>query len=68
MAASDLDGNCPRTGTVPKRVLLDASRRKVLELHPGANDVSRFAPGVYFVRAASCKLSAVSCHKVVLTR
>jgi len=31
-------------------VLLDASGRIVAQLHPGANDVSRLSPGVYFVR------------------
>jgi hypothetical protein len=30
--------------------LLDIAGRKVLALHPGPNDVSRLAPGVYFVR------------------
>jgi len=30
--------------------LLDISGRKVMELRPGANDVRRLAPGVYFVR------------------
>jgi len=30
--------------------LLDISGRKVLELRPGLNDVSRLAPGVFFVR------------------
>lgn len=30
--------------------LLDIAGRKVLDLHPGANDVSRLCPGVYFVR------------------
>ncbi|HTW92769.1 MAG TPA: hypothetical protein VMH22_13845 [bacterium] len=41
-----------RRGTVPifRAVLLDAAGRKVAELHSGANDVSRLAPGVYFVR------------------
>ena len=29
--------------------LLDVSGRRVLDLRPGANDVSRLAPGVYFV-------------------
>ena len=48
--------------------LLDVSGRRVLNLKPGANDVSRLAPGVYFVRAVSRKLSAVSFRKVVLTR
>ncbi|HTW92965.1 MAG TPA: sialidase family protein [bacterium] len=61
-------GDCPRTGTVPKTVLLDISGRKVLDLRPGANDVSRQAPGVYFVRAVSREPSAVSCYKVVVTR
>jgi hypothetical protein len=31
--------------------LVDATGRKVLDLRPGANDISRLAPGVYFVRA-----------------
>jgi len=30
--------------------LLDAAGRKALDLRPGVNDVSRLAPGVYFVR------------------
>jgi len=30
--------------------LLDVSGRKVLDLHPGANDVRALAPGVYFIR------------------
>ena len=33
--------------------LLDASGRKVLELHTGVNDASRLSPGVYFVRDES---------------
>jgi hypothetical protein len=48
--------------------LLDISGRKVMELQSGPNDVSRLAAGVYFVRAVSRKLSAVSCHKVVIQR
>ncbi len=47
--------------------LLDISGRRVLDLRPGANDVSGLSPGVYFVRAVSRKPSAVGCHKVVLT-
>ena len=35
-------------GSRPDIRLLDVSGRKVAELHPGANDVSRLAPGVYF--------------------
>jgi hypothetical protein len=33
--------------------LLSISCRKVLDLTPGPNDVSRLAPGVYFVREGS---------------
>jgi len=33
--------------------MLDASGREALELRPGANDVSRLAPGVYFVLQVS---------------
>jgi YVTN family beta-propeller protein len=46
--------------------LLDVSGRKVLELRPGPNDVSRLTPGVYFVREAQAQAQAV--RKVVLTR
>jgi hypothetical protein len=49
-------------------VLLDAAGRKVMDLKPGANDVRALAPGVYFVRAVSRKLSAASCQKVIVTR
>jgi hypothetical protein len=59
-----LDGDCPRTGTVPKAVLLDISGRKVLDLRLGANDVSWLAPGVYFVREAE----AQAVRKVVVAR
>lgn len=44
--------------------LLDAAGRKVLDLKPGANDVSRLAPGVYFIREAK----AQAIRKVVVTR
>jgi len=47
----------PKMGTVPSGTvphfrpsLLDACGRCVMDLRPGANDVSRLAPGVYFVR------------------
>jgi hypothetical protein len=40
----------PAAGSVGSSVLLDASGRTVMMLRPGANDVSRLAPGVYFVR------------------
>ena len=47
-----LNGDCHRTGTVPKAGLLDISGRKVLDLRPGANDVSGLATGVYFVHSS----------------
>jgi hypothetical protein len=59
-------GDCPRTGTVPKAVLLDVSGREVLDLQAGANDVGSFAPGVYFVRETQAQAQAT--RKVVLTR
>jgi hypothetical protein len=49
--------------------LLNLAGRKVLDLKPGANDVSRLAPGVYFISersAVSGQRSAV--RKVVLTK
>jgi hypothetical protein len=49
--------------------LLSVSGRKVLELHPGANDVSRLAPGVYFVseQTAGSRQQA-GIRKVVIQR
>ncbi|HUW31116.1 MAG TPA: hypothetical protein VM223_05840, partial [Planctomycetota bacterium] len=65
-----LEGDCPRTGTVPKVVLLDISGRKVVGLHAGANDVSKLSPGVYFVHserpAVGGRPSAIA--KVIVTR
>jgi len=50
----------PKMGTVPSGTvptfgptLLDISGRKVLDLHPGVNDVRALAPGVYFVVTSS---------------
>jgi hypothetical protein len=54
----------PKTGD--RAELLDISGRKVLDLHPGANDVRALAPGVYFVRAVGREPSAVT--KVILER
>jgi hypothetical protein len=61
----------PKMGTAPSGAvpistssLLDASGRKVMELQPGANDVSHLGPGVYFVREAQ----AQAVRKVVLTK
>ena len=52
--------------------LLDIAGRPVLDLHPGANDVSKLAPGVYFVRPQSAFSSqytgASTVTKVVIAR
>jgi hypothetical protein len=61
-------GDCPRTGTVPKTVLLDISGRKVADLRPGANDVSWLSPGVYFVRERHAQAQAQAVRKVIVTR
>jgi hypothetical protein len=49
----------PKKGAAPSGAipifassLLDASGRKVMDLEPGTNDVSRISPGVYFVHSA----------------
>ncbi len=47
--------------------LIDISGRRVMELQPGANDVSRLAPGVYFVRSADTGKQSVL-RRVVITR
>lgn len=44
--------------------LLDAAGRRALDLHPGANDVSSLAPGVYFTREGQ----AQAVRKVVIAR
>jgi len=57
-------------GRMANGELLDISGRKVLDLHPGANDVSGLAPGIFFVRESSAvggERSAVSIRKVVVT-
>ena len=52
----------------PRSFLLSVDGRKVLDLRPGPNDVSRLSPGVYFVRQASgVERAASSVTKVVLT-
>jgi hypothetical protein len=51
---------------VPRSLLLDASGRKVLDLHAGPNDVRALAPGVYFIREAQAQAQAV--RKVVITK
>ena len=54
----------------PPSVLLDISGRKVLDLHPGPNDVSRLAPGVYFVRSEPSAVGRqpFAVRKVVIQR
>ena len=51
--------------------LLDAAGRKVADLAPGENDVSRLAPGVYFVREEGSRglgSKGSSMRKVIVTR
>ena len=45
--------------------LFDMTGRKVLDLHAGPNDVSRLAPGVYFVRTTEDKRPATTTRVVV---
>jgi len=53
-----------------RTALLDISGRTALELHPGANDVSRLAPGVYFVRTepTAVSLQPLAVTKVIVAR
>lgn len=48
--------------------LLDAAGRRVLALKAGANDVSRLAPGVYFVREAQTQAQAQAVSRVIITK
>jgi hypothetical protein len=58
-----------RPGTGDRCALLDVSGCKVLDLKPGANDVSRIAPGAYFVRGSETEGGRPGAvRKVVLTR
>jgi hypothetical protein len=52
---------------VPRPALLDAAGRRVLDLKPGPNDVSRLAPGVYFVHS-SFGIRHSSFSRVILAR
>jgi len=58
----------PSSVLSPHSSLLSVAGRNVMELRPGPNDVSRLAPGLYFVRAVSREPSAVGCQKVVIQR
>jgi len=55
----------PRSSSTSR--LLDISGRSVMALKPGPNDVSRLAPGVYFVHSPIANRHS-SITKVVLTR
>ncbi len=70
----------PKTEEQGQVFLIDVSGRKVMELHPGLNDVRHLAPGVYFVITSSPfsslpegernkvrGRSASSVHKVIVT-
>ena len=48
--------------------LMDATGRKVMDLHAGANDVRALAPGVYFVCEAQAQAQAQAVRRVVITR
>jgi len=55
-----------RQNTAYRAELLDATGRKVMELHPGENDVRALAPGVYFIREAQAQAQAQAVRKVVI--
>ncbi|MFO7675071.1 MAG: hypothetical protein R6X12_01960 [bacterium] len=55
-------------GTGDRMELLDVSGRKVMELKPGSNDVSRLAPGVYFLRVGEESRGRPGVRRVVLQR
>jgi hypothetical protein len=58
----------PVSALTIRTALFDMTGRPVMELHPGPNDVSGLAPGVYFVREAQAQAQAQSIRKVVITR
>ena len=47
--------------------LTDAAGRKAMDLRPGANDVSRLAPGVYFITGSGARNTARA-RKIVIQR
>jgi hypothetical protein len=69
-------GTVPQSGAsdalgLSRAALLDASGRKVLDLHSGPNDVSRVGPGVYFVREKGPRVRVFegsSVRKVIVTQ
>ena len=56
-----------RTIKLVRVQLLGISGRKVMDLSPGPNDVSRLAPGVYFIRPAAGQ-DTPGIQRVVITR
>jgi hypothetical protein len=63
----------PPSHLFPPSSLLSIDGRKVLELHSGANDVSRLSAGVYFCRqtagfASSVEAQAQTLRKVIIAR
>jgi hypothetical protein len=44
----------------PRPLLLDAQGRRIMTLSPGANDISRLAPGVYFYQDADRRAGRVT--------
>jgi hypothetical protein len=59
-----------RPETADRAVLLDIAGRKVMQLQPGANDVSWLAPGVYFARGLETEdgRPGAATRKVILQR
>jgi N-acetylneuraminic acid mutarotase len=59
----------PESGTAPRFVLRNISGREVCDLHPGANDLGRLGPGVYFVAEHSVGAARPArVSKVIVTR
>jgi hypothetical protein len=55
-----------RNSVMSRAALLDISGREVMDLRPGANDVSHLVPGVYFVRSA--REAAAQPHEAAVSR
>ena len=78
LTASIVRGVLTWSASIPslraRGALLDITGRKVMALKPGPNDISRVAPGVYFVwSATTLSLPAMSetlhsTYKVIVTR
>jgi hypothetical protein len=51
---------------LPSAALLDISGRKVFDLQPGPNDVSRLPPGAYFIRLVGAGIPTV--RRIVVLR